>query len=34
LKLVAFYCRQTLQLGEHLKVPTDVKVTDFLSIIN
>jgi len=34
LKLVAFYCRQTLQLGEHLKVPTDVKVTDFLPIIN
>ena len=26
LKLVAFYCRQTLQLGDHLKVPTDVKV--------
>ncbi|PVH87014.1 cyclin-like protein [Cadophora sp. DSE1049] len=27
LKLVAFYCRQTLQLGDHLKVPTDVKAT-------
>jgi cyclin H len=27
LKLVAFYCRQTLQLGDHLKVPTDVKVS-------
>ena len=26
LKLVAFYCQQTLQLGDHLKVPTDVKV--------
>ena len=26
LKLVAFYCRQTIQLGDHLKVPTDVKV--------
>ncbi len=26
LKLVAFYCRQTLSLGDHLKVPTDVKV--------
>jgi len=29
LKLVAFYCRQTLQLGDHLKVPTDVKVCGF-----
>lgn len=29
LKLVAFYCRQTLQLGDHLKVPTDVKVYHF-----
>ncbi|KAL2074606.1 hypothetical protein VTL71DRAFT_8384 [Oculimacula yallundae] len=27
LKLVAFYCRQTIQLGDHLKVPTDVKAT-------
>ncbi|KAH8815567.1 cyclin-like protein [Xylogone sp. PMI_703] len=27
LKLLAFYCRQTLQLGDHLKVPTDVKAT-------
>ncbi len=27
LKLVVFYCRQTIQLGDHLKVPTDVKVT-------
>lgn len=26
LKLLVFYCRQTLQLGDHLKVPTDVKV--------
>lgn len=26
LKLVEFYCRQTLQLGDHLKLPTDVKV--------
>jgi cyclin H len=26
LKLVAFYCRQTLQLGDHLSLPTDVKV--------
>jgi cyclin H len=26
LKLVTFYCRQTLDLGDHLKVPTDVKV--------
>lgn len=26
LKLVAFYCRQTIQLGDHLNVPTDVKV--------
>jgi len=28
LKLVAWYCRQTLSLGDHLKVPTDVKVWD------
>jgi cyclin H len=34
LKLVAFYCRQTLQLGDHLKVPTDVKVVVFLSMLN
>ncbi|KAF8848754.1 cyclin-like protein [Acephala macrosclerotiorum] len=27
LKLVEFYCRQTIQLGDHLKVPTDVKAT-------
>ena len=26
LKLVAFYCQQMIQLGDHLKVPTDVKV--------
>jgi cyclin H len=26
LKLVVFYCRQTIQLGTHLDVPTDVKV--------
>lgn len=26
LKLVAHYCRQTLQLGDHLNLPTDVKV--------
>lgn len=31
LKLVAFFCRQTLQFGDHLKVPTDVKVWDFLA---
>jgi hypothetical protein len=30
LKLVAFYCRQTLSLGDHLKVPTDVKVWSLL----
>jgi cyclin H len=29
LKLVASYCRQTIQLGDHLKVPTDVKVRAF-----
>lgn len=33
LKLVAFYCRQTIQLGDHLKVPTDVKVYLFLATI-
>jgi cyclin H len=27
LKLVAFYCRQLLQLGDHLQVPTEVKVS-------
>ncbi|OWP04035.1 hypothetical protein B2J93_8416 [Marssonina coronariae] len=27
LKLVAFYCRETMKLGDHLKVPTDVKAT-------
>ena len=26
LKLVTFYCRQTIQLGDHLKLPTEVKV--------
>jgi len=26
LKLLGFYCRQLLQLGDHLQVPTDVKV--------
>jgi cyclin H len=26
LRLVAFFCRQTMQLADHLKVPTDVKV--------
>jgi len=26
MKLIAFYCRQTIQLGDYLKVPTDVKV--------
>ena len=34
LKLVAFYCRQTIQLGDHLKVPTDVKVSAFSSIVS
>ncbi len=35
LKLVTFYCRQTLDLGDHLKVPTDVKVRlhTFLSLL-
>ncbi|POS82502.1 hypothetical protein EPUL_004237 [Erysiphe pulchra] len=27
LKLLAFYCRQTLQLGDHLNLPSDVKAT-------
>lgn len=27
LKLVTHFCRQTLQLGDHLGVPTDVKVS-------
>jgi len=27
LKLVTHFCRQTLQLGDHLQVPTDVKVS-------
>ncbi|TVY83853.1 Cyclin CCL1 [Lachnellula suecica] len=27
LKLVIFYCRQTIQLGDYLGVPTDVKAT-------
>ena len=26
-KLVAFYCRQALDLGDHLEMPTDVKVS-------
>jgi cyclin H len=26
LKLVVHFCRQTIQLGDYLKVPTDVKV--------
>lgn len=26
LKLVAFYCRQMIQLGDHLGLPSDVKV--------
>jgi cyclin H len=26
LKLITFFCLQTLQAGDHLKVPTDVKV--------
>lgn len=29
LKLVAFYCRQTSQLGDHLKFPGEVKVLPF-----
>ena len=29
LKLVAYYCRQTILLGDHLKVPTDVKVCTY-----
>ena len=33
LKLVAFYCRQTIQLGDHLKVPTDVKVRSPTSLL-
>ncbi|CAD6499352.1 BgTH12-03473 [Blumeria graminis f. sp. triticale] len=27
LKLVVFYCRQTIQLGDHLGLPSDVKAT-------
>ncbi|KAI6246210.1 Cyclin CCL1 [Erysiphe necator] len=27
LKLLSFYCRQTLQLGDHLNLPSDVKAT-------
>jgi cyclin H len=34
LKLVAFYCRQTIQLGDHLRVPTDVKVHSFSLILS
>ena len=30
LKLLAFYCRQTIDLGNHMKVPTEVKVGYFL----
>lgn len=30
LKLVRFYCQQALQLGDHLSLPTDVKVFQFL----
>jgi cyclin H len=33
LKLVAFYCRQTSQLGDHLKFPSEVKVLPFLPSI-
>jgi cyclin H len=32
LKLLDFYCRQTLQLGDHLEVPLDVKVCAILFI--
>jgi len=28
LELLTFYCRQTIALGNHLKVPTEVKVRD------
>lgn len=28
LQLLTFYCRQTIDLGTHLKVPTEVKVWD------
>lgn len=30
-RLLVFYCRQALALGDHLKVPTDVKVWSLLS---
>lgn len=33
LQLVVFHCRQTIQLGDHLKVPTDVKVHYFSLIL-
>lgn len=29
LKLLSFYCRQTLQLGDHLNLPSDVKQYNF-----
>jgi cyclin H len=29
LKLLAFYCRQTIQLSDHLKYPKEVKVWTF-----
>jgi cyclin H len=32
LKLVAFYSRQTIQLGDHLKLPTEVKVSYVLLV--
>lgn len=30
-KLVAYYCRSAIDLGTHLNVPTDVKVSDLAS---
>jgi cyclin H len=27
LKLITYFCRQTLQLGDHLNLPTDVKAS-------
>jgi cyclin H len=30
LKLVKFYCRQTIQLGDHLNLPSTVKVNQYL----
>lgn len=32
-KLVAFYCRQTMQLGAHLKVPSDVTVFALCTLV-